>query len=153
MVQPSQAGATPTKLPLPRSPPTGLADKGQEGLGPPPTPLCSLAWEGAPDHAQWLPPASLGKSHLRPTWPRSQHRERTAVQPSSFSSLSHSLPQDFSASTQSTWKPSKPGGCFTPTRMVSSEHQKVTSADEDMEKAEGLGKVGRKVKWCKCDGK
>ena len=104
---------------------------------------CSVA---APSQPGQVPPqAHMAKKPAQRGQPSS---------PRFFSSLSsHSLPRTSGSQHSLPGSPQSQGGCFTPTRMVSSEHQKVTSADEDMEKAEGLGKVGRKVKWCKCDGK
>ena len=150
---PSQVSTTPTKLLTAWVFSTLASGQGPRGFSPPPTPLCSLAWEGVLDLAQWLPPASLGKPHLRPTRPRSQQRGQPSS-PHFFSSLSsHGLPRTSGSQHSLPGSPQSQEGCFTPTRMVSSEYQKVMSANEDMEKAEGLGKVGRKVKWCKCDGK
>ena len=100
---------------------------------------CSVATPGQPPQAHMAKkPAQTGQ----PSNPRFF---------SSFSS--HSLPRTSGSQHSLPGSPQSQGGCFTPTRMVSSEHQKVTSADEDTEKAEALGKVARKVKWCKCNGK
>ena len=137
---------------VPRCPgllPTGLRTRAKRVQPTTHTPLlpglgrgarpCSVATPGQPPQAHMAKkPAQTGQ----PSNPRFF---------SSFSS--HSLPRTSGSQHSLPGSPQSQGGCFTPTRMVSSEHQKVTSADEDTKKAEALGKVARKVKWCKCNGK